>query len=351
MSGVFDTLNRTLTCNPTVIADKSRGYQVKPGMTGIMLLVSIFCLCAFFCGGCQAAPAPVQPVITMPQAELEPQEGLQEGAFTLSGGKQYLQCRHYDEKGFFKALEQAVPYSVNGRLLAAVSPHFLPVMTYTANILSTLAHADSVAHTIYVLAPNHSGEGLPLIVADRGWTTPFGFLEADEEATSAILKSPQLTGMIDMDLYHLQSDHSAATLMPFIKYYLPEASVVTILLSQGCPLVALEALSAAIYESSKSKEVFVLASVDFSHYLPIEETAARDKITQELIYAGDIPAIKAMDSGNLDSPEAMVTLLYYTANFPNAHTELMDHVVLPESEKMPFIGYSYSAYIFSVYDR
>ena len=261
--------------------------------------------------------------------------------------KAYLACNHYDEKGFLKAIENAVPYQIEGEMLAATSPHFLPAMSFTANILSTLAAQEKSNCTIFVLAPNHSGEGLPMIVADRGWATPFGNLEADEQATAAILNAPQLADKTDIDLFHLQSDHSAATLMPFIKYYLPQARVVTILLSKDCPLEQLQALAEIIYATGQIKPVFALGSVDFSHYLPIEETAKRDIVTEELIRSGDIQAIKRLPGGNIDSPESMITLINYAAHFPGAQVELMEHVILAESEIRKDIGYSYNVYVYS----
>ncbi|MCL2496125.1 MAG: AmmeMemoRadiSam system protein B [Clostridiales bacterium] len=261
--------------------------------------------------------------------------------------KDYLDCIHYDERGFYKALENAAPYQIEGEMLAATSPHFLPAMSFTANILSTLAREEQPRHTIFVLAPNHSGEGLPLIVADRGWSTPFGYLELDEEATAAILKSPQLADKIDIDLLHLQSDHSAATLMPFIKYFLPQTQVVTIILGRDCPLEQLKALAGIIHATAQIKSVFVLASVDFSHYLHIEETAQRDEVTKALIQAGDIQAIKRLDGGNMDSPESMITLINYTKCFGDVQVERREHIILAESEIKKDIGYSYSAYVFS----
>ena len=311
---------------------------IKNGLFATMLLFA--CLsCA-----CQTSLPAAQPTIDMPKA------GLHESIRPMSSHKSYLQYLHYEEKGFLKALEQSAPYPIAGRMLAAVSPHFLPAMSYTANILATLEQNGSVSPTIYVLAPNHSGQGLPLIVADRGWTTPFGPLEADEEAMAALLKSPLLAGKIGVDPYQLESDHSGATLMPFIKYYLPQARVVTVLLTKGCPLADLEALASLIYESGRDKEIFLLASVDFSHYLHLEETAARDKITEEMISAGDMLALKSLDSGYLDSPEAMITLLSYLNHFSATRTQLMDSVIMPESKEAPHIGYSYKAYVFCTDD-
>ena len=261
--------------------------------------------------------------------------------------KTYLDCCHYDETGFLKAIENSEPYRIDGEMLGAVSPHFLPVMSFTANIMSTLAQEGPPDLTIFILAPDHNGVGLPLKVADRGWSTPFGNLESDEEATAAILNHPLLADKIDVDLFHLREDHSAATLMPFIKHYMPEARVVTVLIGRDCRLEQLQALSKTIYEAGETKAIFVLASVDFSHYLNIIETAQRDELTDELIRAGDVQAIKQLDSGNLDSPESLIVLMNYSAYFPDVRVDRQENIILPESETRKEIGYSYNVYIFS----
>jgi phosphate transport system substrate-binding protein len=294
-----------------------------------------FCLLLLGFAACQAGGPPV--IRAAPQYVQQT---------NLSATKDYIDCIHYDERGFFKAIEKAAPYQLESKMLAATSPHFLPAMSFTANILSTLANEEQPPGTIFVLAPNHSGEGLPLIVADRGWSTPFGNLEVDETATAAILSSPQLAGKIDIDLVHLQSDHSAATLMPFIKYYLPQTQVVTLLISRDCQIEQLNTLAKIIYETGRQKPIFVLGSVDFSHYLHIEETAKRDEETEILIQAGNIQAIKNLDSGNMDSPECMVTLINYAAYLPSVQVERREHIILAESEMVKDIGYSYSAYIY-----
>ncbi|MCL1816325.1 MAG: AmmeMemoRadiSam system protein B [Clostridiales bacterium] len=302
----------------------------------IILMQLLLCLGT---NACQSQPAMQINAPAVPQS-----------AYKLQGSsaanKDYLECFHYEEKGFLRTIEKAAPYHIEGTMLAATSPHFLPVMSFTANILSTLAKEEQLPSTVFVLAPNHSGEGLPIIVADKGWSTPFGALEFDEDATAAILKSPQLAGKTAMDQLHLQNDHSAATLMPFIKYYLPESQVVTILLSKDCRLEQVDILAKIIYETSLRKPVFVLGSVDFSHYLQIEETARRDDITDVLVQEGKTQAIMALDSGNMDSPQTMCALINYAARFPNTEVQRLEHIILPESDIIRDIGYSYSVYAY-----
>ena len=261
--------------------------------------------------------------------------------------KAYMECAHYDERGFLKAIENAAPYPIEGKLLGAVSPHFLPVMSFTANILSSLAREGQPERVIFLLAPNHSGESLPVILADRGWSTPYGYLDTDEEAIATIRNAPGLSSQIDINQALMESDHSAATLTPFIKYYMPQAKVVTILLGRDCSLAPLRAIADIIYEIGKSKPVFLLASVDFSHKLRIGETPDRDAVSEALIRAGDTQTIKKLDSGNMDSPESVIATLYYVSRFPGAWVDKPEHVVLAESDIKKDIGYSYCSYIFS----
>ena len=264
-----------------------------------------------------------------------------------ASAKAYLECVHYDERGFLKAIENAAPYPIEGKLLAAVSPHFLPVMSYTANIMSSLAREGQPERVIFVLAPNHSGESLPVILADRGWSTPYGYLDTDEDVIDTIRNAPELASRIDVNQAFMESDHSAATLMPFIKYYMPQAKVVTLLLGRDCSLAPLRAIADIIYETGKSKPVFLLASVDFSHGLRIGETPERDAVSEALIRAGDTQTIKKLDSGNMDSPESVITTLYYVSRFPGARVDRPEHVVLAESDIKRDIGYSYCSYVFS----
>lgn len=311
-----------------------RGAVRKKTGALLPLLLILALLCAA-CRGELRSPAISQP---LPEAAAPP--------ITGPGGP-YLACLHYDEKSFQRALSMATPYQLNAPLLAATSPHFLPVMNFTANVLATLAEQQPDCETIFVLAPNHSGQGLPLIVADKGWSTPVGNLEVDSAAAAAILQAPGLAGKVDTDSYHLQSDHSAATLLPFIKHYLPDARVVTILLTKAATLEQLRELARIIYDIGTAKNIFVLGSVDFSHYLPIEEAAQRDEITRQLIYDADIEAIKRLDSGNMDAPEVLAALLYYTAYFSEARATQAEYTLLPESELKPDIGYSYQVYLFT----
>jgi hypothetical protein len=262
----------------------------------------------------------------------------------------YLVCRHFDWDGFLKAVSDTRPYTVEGRILGAVTPHFLPVMNYTANLLQTVAdHEDEAGKpidTVIIAGPNHRGLGLPIIITDYGWVTPLGHIEADREAVEKIVNARDLSLNLNADTVHLENDHSIAVILPFVQYYLPEARVVTVMLSRGATLEELNALARTIYEISLSKNILLLASVDFSHYLTAAEAMERDAVTDSIIRAGNYRALKGLDDGYLDSPESLILLMMY-ASFFGGEAELYDSVILPESHAVQHIGYSYHVYVFT----
>lgn len=253
-------------------------------------------------------------------------------------------CIHFDEIGFYRAVTTAADetYETGGTLLAAVSPHFLPVMSMTAKLLNTVA-AQGSPDVIILVGPNHSGEGLPYLLTSSGWDTPFGVAETDRDAIEAVLRIPRLQGRVGIDTDRMEKDHSLSTLIPFIKHYLPDTAVVPILLGAGGELADLEALAEFVYGLSRDKNVFLLVSADFSHYLNINETPARDTQTKTLLETGDIRGVFRLDDGNTDCPQALALMLFY-AGLADGGVSLLDGGVVPESDFVNDIGYSYYIY-------
>jgi AmmeMemoRadiSam system protein B len=258
-----------------------------------------------------------------------------------------LTCRHYNPEGFYRALEAAESYPAKGRILAATSPHFLPVMSYTASLLKTAAEQDTAYDTVILAGPNHGGEGLPVIIGPWGWRTAFGVIEPDYEAAAALAGIKAISGRTEQNRRRLEDDHSLATLTTFIKFYLPDAKIVSLMLSKGATTADVEALAAAIYEIGQTKSILLIGSIDFSHYLDINETAVKDAETEAIITAGDFRAMEPLDSGFLDSPETMALLMRYAELSGCMTAEHWDGVILPESDIVKDIGYSYHVYTYT----
>jgi len=283
-------------------------------------MVSAVCLTALLVTGCASKQPPVQAL----------------------DSEAYLMCHHFQRETFEASDALAESYEFeDGKLLAATSPHFIPAMTFTCKILKTVAAQDTPCQTVIVIAPGHSGEGAPIMISDLGWRTPWGDLVVDERATQAIYREYPLGAKVQIDRERIEQDHSASALMPYIKYYLPDVQIVTVLLNRSARLEDLAALSKVIAEIAAQKEVFVLASIDFSHYQPYEQTLERDAVTERLITAGDTQALKDLDGKNLDSPEAMIVLMNYAARREGSEAKILEKTILREAEPNGRIGYSY----------
>jgi AmmeMemoRadiSam system protein B len=315
---------------------RRRRWAAGAGLAALALLALILAACGQ--GGGQAASGASEGAgeaagrlpeeEEAPAASPEPQE--------------LLECLYYEENGFFKA-DAAEAYDAGGELRAATSPHFLPCMDYTAGVLKTVA-AQGGCDTVFVVAPNHSGQGFPVTLSPLSWNTPFGVLETDREAVAAILGDSSLRGLAGEDAGRLEADHSASVQTPFIKCYLPDAKVVALLVGKGAAPETLDRLAEHIRGLGEDRRVFLLCSVDFSHYEPIEKVAGHDAETEAALLAGDAEALLAFGNEHMDSPQALRVFLRYGAALAEGAPRKLDGRVLPESEMSRAVGYSYYVY-------
>lgn len=106
----------------------------------------------------------------------------------------------------------------------------------------------------------------------------------------------------------MEEEHSISSLVPYIKYYLPESKIVPLLLhgNYTSSVKLGELLSDML---SKDSKIAVIASVDFSHYLDVEKADKIDKETLAAIKNTDIENISRMGNDNLDSPPSIITLI------------------------------------------
>lgn len=256
----------------------------------------------------------------------------------------YALSVQFDEMGFARAINEARVHDVDGRILGAVVPHFLPVMGFAASLLKTVAAGDAEIETVILFGPNHSDEGPAIILTGYGWHTPFGAMEPDLDAVAAIAAVlPNIR--INDGLFYLEYDHSLSIIVPFIKHYLPQAQIVSIMFNRAVSLSELATLADIIHDLSRTKNILMLASIDFSHYMDINETPQRDAFTDNVIRSSDFNTLKNLCSAHLDSPEAMILLMKYAQHF-NHELLHLDGVIHPESVRAPHIGYSFHVYAF-----
>ena len=143
----------------------------------------------------------------------------------------------------------------------------------------TLAQA-SLARTILLLGPNHTGLGEPLAVWPAGrWLFPGGHLAVDENLAAALLAAePRLAAD---ESAHVQ-EHSLEVIVPFLWSLDPQARIVPVCVSEP-NLAALLDVGRNVAETlaARGEPVSVVVSSDMSHYIPHEQAKARDALAVE----------------------------------------------------------------------
>ncbi len=135
---------------------------------------------------------------------------------------------------------------------------------------------------VIIIGPNHTGTGAGLAVYPSGaWKTPLGEVKVDEAFAKAIVKHGE---MLDLDEMAHQYEPSIETQLPFLQYVLPDVPIVPILMMihdmDACDDVAFSIVDAA---EELKKKVLIIASSDFSHFVPARVASELDDLVLQNI--------------------------------------------------------------------
>ncbi len=139
-----------------------------------------------------------------------------------------------------------------------------------------------------VLGPNHTGLGERFSVMKSGvWKTPFGRVGIHEEFSSMLLERCPI---LKHDLLAHYREHSIEVQLPFIQYrYGSDFKIVPISILNEIPdetlLNACELIARSVFEVMERTggEWVVIATTDFSHYVPQEVAEENDSFVIEAI--------------------------------------------------------------------
>jgi len=211
----------------------------------------------------------------------------------------------YDEDAFYWGVENSRKENkvFADHISGGIIPHHLFPGFIIADFFDRLSKQSP--QTIILIGPNHHERGnYQGLSSLYGWETPFGVVEPDEQVIQSLIKDK----LIEVDESVLPDEHSVAGMMSFVKYYLPDAKVVPIILSgfmsESDILMLSDKLRNYIDENS-----VIIAAVDFSHGLTNKQAQENDEITLELMSNFDYRQILSLNNDYLDSPPSIVALL------------------------------------------
>jgi AmmeMemoRadiSam system protein B len=133
--------------------------------------------------------------------------------------------------------------------------------------------------TFVIVHPNHSGVGSPLSVDEaESWSNSIGEVPVDVELARA-MKLP-------FDKRAHMREHSAEVIIPFIQYFLAghPFSIVPVCMMDQSYKNALYVAERIIKASVKTgRKIILIASCDFSHFLPPAEGMKMDQLLLDQI--------------------------------------------------------------------
>jgi AmmeMemoRadiSam system protein B len=266
-----------------------------------------------------------------------------------------LRCINYNEKKFMRSVNDASPVSDrlsfekdddagSGTIMGGILPHHLVAGRLIAGFFRTLA--EDPPETLIVIGPNHLLEGVREIqTTPANWSTPFGVLEAD---SAIVARLAEETGAArNDDLF--ENEHSVSSLVPYIKYYLPETKIVPVVLHGTLSYEEAKKFGSVLAEIvSGNPGTVVIASIDFSHYLSAPEADEMDIITWKAITSWDFETIRKMDNDNLDSVPSITTILTAMDAMSAKNIDLTGH---NNSSRITGSSYDYTTSYFTMFFR
>lgn len=142
--------------------------------------------------------------------------------------------------------------------------------------------------TFVIVHPNHSGHGLPLSIDDSiVWANSIGEVPVDTEFSAAM--------ELPIDERAHTREHSAEVIIPFIQYFLSDHpfSIVPVSMTDQSHKSAATVAERIIRGVAKTgRKIMVIASCDFSHFLPPAEGWERDQLILDEILSRNAPGIE-----------------------------------------------------------
>jgi len=168
------------------------------------------------------------------------------------------------------------------RLVAAVVPHAGYVYSgpIAAHAYYRIA-AERAPASVLVLGVDHYGASSGASLSARTWLTPLGPTPVDPELLGRLRAPP-----VEVDENAHRREHSIEVQLPFLEYTLPHPKFVPLEVGFG-PFEFLEKVARVVRTATEGRDVLLIASTDFSHYLPPATAERLDHMAIDQILAGD----------------------------------------------------------------
>jgi hypothetical protein len=217
-----------------------------------------------------------------------------------------LKANFFAEKEFYEGVlaTENLKSSYNGeKVYGGVIPHHLLPGYILSDFFTKLAAQNP--KKIIIIGPNHNEiGGVKPITSLANWQTQFGQLNSDYTSIASLADEGILVENNDVML----DEHSIGGILHYIKYYLPNTTIIPIILSGTNKEEDISALSSSL-EKYIDEDTVIVASVDFSHYLSSPEAIESDEVTKKVLEEFDYEHLYRLNNDYMDSPPSIGLLL------------------------------------------
>lgn len=185
-----------------------------------------------------------------------------------------------------------------------IVPHFEPVADL---IFDALKHVTTTPDLIILIGPNHFEAGSHPIIT--GVYSSSKLLSRPDFARDQMQRLVKM-GVASKEDSVISRDHSIGTPLAILSQKFPEAKILPIILKYRQNPENIQKLLSSLHSIS-SKNILIVASLDFSHYLSSEIAPEKDAQTAKYIENHDYGQIQNLSSDFLDSPWTLITFLKF----------------------------------------
>jgi AmmeMemoRadiSam system protein B len=168
------------------------------------------------------------------------------------------------------------------RIRAAVVPH--AGYEFSGAIAALAYHAiaaERPPESVLILGVDHHGAGNGPALSDVPWLTPLGPTPIAESLRVALTRAP-----VAVDEAAHALEHSIEVQLPFLEYVLPHPRFVPLQVPYDS-FAALERVGRVVADAVRGRDVLLLASTDFSHYVPAARAKELDRRAIDAILSCD----------------------------------------------------------------
>lgn len=185
---------------------------------------------------------------------------------------------------------------------AAILPHHIVASTLLADLVEHLQSA--TPSTIVIIGPDHQNAGSTFATTTTSdWTSNGIRYHINQGFASRLDKSDDIALNDEV----LQTEHSVLVPMAFLAHQFPNAKFVLLAVRGGFDQRRLHAIADQL-NALLGPQDLVIASVDFSHYLPLVQADQEDEQSLSLLTAGDPDKLERIPA---DSPAALAITMRF----------------------------------------